>query len=145
MANSLELRVPFLDHALVEHAARLPNHLKVRGSVTKYLLKKWAVGLLPPEIVYRTKKGFPVPTRSWFRADLADWVGDKLLARNGAARKFFDAREIKHVLEMHGREDRSEQIYSLLVFDAWHERFVRQSPRAVDPDPYQQVLPATTG
>jgi len=143
MANALELRVPFLDHVLVEHAARLPNHFKVRGSVTKYLLKKWAVGLLPPEIVYRSKKGFPVPTRSWFRADLADFVRDTLLARNGAARKFFDVDEMKHVFDMHRREDRSEQIYSLLVFDAWYEQFVRSRPANVESG--EQVLPAITG
>jgi asparagine synthase (glutamine-hydrolysing) len=125
MGNSLELRVPFLDHVLLEHAARLPEHFKVRGSITKYLLKKWAERLLPREIVYRVKKGFPVPTSSWFRGDLAGFARETLLARDGAARTYFSAAEIQRVLDMHVRENRSEQIYSLLVFDSWYRQFVR--------------------
>jgi asparagine synthase (glutamine-hydrolysing) len=125
MANSLELRVPFLDHVLVEHAARLPNQFKVHGNTTKYLLKKWAERLLPREIVYREKKGFPVPTSSWFRGDLAGFARETLLARGGPVCDFFSSTEIEQVLAMHQREDRSEQIYALLVFDSWHHQFVR--------------------
>jgi asparagine synthase (glutamine-hydrolysing) len=135
MGSSLELRVPFLDHVLVEHAARLPNHFKVRGSVTKYLLKKWAERLLPREIVYRTKKGFPVPTSTWFRGDLAGFARETLLARDGAACKFFDPKEIEQVFEMHQRENRSEQIYALLVFDSWHRQFTRVSDPIEEPSP----------
>jgi len=125
MANSLELRVPFLDHVLIEHVAGLPNQFKVLGSATKYLLKKWAERLLPREIVYRVKKGFPVPTRSWFRGDLAGFARETLLAGDSAVRQYFSPTEIAQVFEMHAREDRSEQIYTLLVFDAWHRQFVR--------------------
>jgi asparagine synthase (glutamine-hydrolysing) len=125
MGNSLELRVPFLDHVLLEHAAHLPSHLKVRGKTTKYLLKRWAERLLPREIVYRAKKGFPVPTSSWFRGDLAGFAQDTLLAKDGPARKYFSAAEIQQVFNMHARENRSEQIYSLLVFDSWHRQFVQ--------------------
>ena len=125
MGNSLELRVPFLDHVLVEHAARLPNQFKVRGNTTKYLLKKWAERLLPREIVYRQKKGFPVPTSSWFRGDLAGFARETLLARHGPVCNFFSPHEIEQVFEMHQREDRSEQIYALLVFDSWHQQFAR--------------------
>ena len=105
----------------------------MRGSTTKYLLKKWAERLLPREIVYRAKKGFPVPTSSWFRGDLAGFARETLLARDGAARQFFSAVEIGRVFQMHAREDRSEQIYSLLVFDAWHHQFVCQ--HAADKQP----------
>jgi asparagine synthase (glutamine-hydrolysing) len=125
MGNSLELRVPFLDHVLVEHAARLPNHFKVRGNITKYLLKKWAERLLPPKIVYREKKGFSVPTSSWFRGDLAGFARETLLARNGPVCNFFSSDEIEQMLQMHQHEDRSEQIYALLVFDSWHQQFAR--------------------
>jgi asparagine synthase (glutamine-hydrolysing) len=135
MGNSLELRVPFLDHVLVEHAARLPGHYKVQGSATKYLLKKWAERLLPREIVYRTKKGFPVPTSSWFRGDLAGFARETLLARDGAVCKFFNSREIEQVLDMHQRENRSEQIYALLVFDSWHRQFTRSSAAIEEPSP----------
>jgi asparagine synthase (glutamine-hydrolysing) len=125
MAHSLELRVPFLDHHLIEFAARLPQHFKVNGGTTKYLLKKVAEPLLPREIVYREKKGFPVPTKSWFRADLAGFARETLLASTGAAREFLSAGEIEHVLDSHNREDRSDQIFSLLVFQLWHQQFIQ--------------------
>jgi asparagine synthase (glutamine-hydrolysing) len=124
MSHSLELRVPFLDHHLIEFAARLPQCFKVNGSTTKYLLKRVAEPLLPREIVYREKKGFPVPTKSWFRADLAGFARETLLASTGAAREFFSIDEIEHVLDSHNREDRSDQIFSLLVFQLWHQQFI---------------------
>src|SRR5579875_921791 len=127
MAHSLELRVPFLDHHLVEFAARLPGRLKIRGGVTKYLLKKWAEPLLPPEIVYRPKKGFPVPLKSWFRGDLSEFAREALLDSSGLAREFLDRSEIERLLAMHQREDRSEQIYSLIVLDQWRRRFTQPS------------------
>jgi asparagine synthase (glutamine-hydrolysing) len=126
MAHSLELRVPFLDHHLVEFAARLPGTLKVRGGVTKYLLKKWAEPLLPREIIYRAKKGFPVPTKSWFRNDLAGFARETLLDSANVSRQFLASAEVEHLLEMHEREDRSEQIYSLLVLDHWCREFLRK-------------------
>ena len=128
MANSLELRVPFLDHKLVEFAARLPRRLKVRGKTTKYLLKKWAGPLLPDRIIYRSKKGFPVPTKSWFRGDLGGFARETLLSSHSAARNFFSRAEMEHLLQVHQREDRSDQIYSLLVFEHWHRQFVKPAP-----------------
>jgi len=125
MAHSLELRVPFLDPTLIEFAARLPQHLKVNGNTTKYLLKKVAEPLLPREIIYREKKGFPVPTKSWFRNDLAGFARETLLASTGAAREFLSVKEIEHVLDSHHLEDRSTQIYSLLVFQLWHQQFIQ--------------------
>jgi asparagine synthase (glutamine-hydrolysing) len=130
MANSLELRVPFLDHVLVEFAAGLPSYLKVRRNTTKYLLKKWAERLLPKTIIYRAKKGFPVPTKSWFRGDLARFVRETLLATDSAPRQFFSRPELERVLAMHQRENRSTQIYTLLVFDAWYQQFVRTATPA---------------
>jgi asparagine synthase (glutamine-hydrolysing) len=135
MAHSLELRVPFLDHVLVEFACRLPDSLKLRNGVSKYLLKKWAEPILPREIVYRSKKGFPVPLKSWFRGDLAGFAQETLLASGSACRSFFAPRELENLLAMHTREDRSEQIYSLLVFDQWYKDTVVGSPRcAPSPD-----------
>lgn len=119
MAHSLELRVPFLDHVLVEFAAGLPDSLKVRDGITKYVLKKWAEPLLPREIIYRSKKGFPVPTKSWFRGDLAGFARETLLASDSVSRTLFSPAALENLLAMHQREDRSEQIYSLLVLDQW--------------------------
>jgi asparagine synthase (glutamine-hydrolysing) len=129
MAHSLELRVPFLDHHLVEFAARLPERLKVRGGITKYVLKKWAEPLLPREIVHRPKKGFPVPVKSWFRGDLSGFARETLLDSASIAREFLSPHEVEHLLEMHSREDRSEQIYSLLVLDHWRREFTRPELR----------------
>jgi asparagine synthase (glutamine-hydrolysing) len=125
MAHSLELRVPFLDHHLVEFAATLPGNLKIRKGAGKYLLKKWATPLLPREIIERRKAGFPVPTRSWFRAELAGYAREVLLARNGPSSEFFSAQAVETLLTAHQREDRSDQIFSLLVFDSWHRQYIK--------------------
>ena len=129
MANSLELRVPFLDHRIVEFAASLPRELRLRGGVTKYLVKKWAESLLPRKIIYRTKKGFPVPTKSWFRTDLSGYAREILLSSDSPSRQFFSPAEIELLFQAHRREDRSEQIYSLLVFHHWYRQFVSAQPR----------------
>jgi asparagine synthase (glutamine-hydrolysing) len=128
MAHSLELRVPFLDHHLVEFAARLPERLKVNGGVTKYLLKKWAEPVLPREIIHRPKKGFPVPVKSWFRGDLSSFARETLLDSDGIAREFLSRHEVEHLLEIHSREDRSEQIYSLIALDRWRREFMQPVP-----------------
>src|SRR2546428_10042030 len=70
MASSVEARVPFLDHALVEFTMRLPTDLKIRGGRTKYLLKKAMTGLLPEEIIHRPKQGFGAPVKEWLRGEL---------------------------------------------------------------------------
>jgi len=124
MAHSLELRVPFLDHKLVEFGMRLPDHLKLRGKTPKYLLKKLVEPLLPRQIVHREKQGFPVPTRSWFRDDLAGFARETLLATEGAVKQIFSRQEIERLLSAHEHQDRSQQIYALLVFDQWYRQFV---------------------
>ncbi len=129
MANSLELRVPFLDHRMVEFAARLPLNLKIRRRVNKYLLKRYLGPLLPAGIIHRAKKGFPVPKKAWFRGDLAGFARETLLQSGGAARQFFQKSELEYVLAAHQRRDCSDQIYALLVFNEWHRAFVRPEAR----------------
>lgn len=124
MAQSLELRVPFLDHHMVEFGARLPKNLKIRRNITKYLLKKSAERLLPSDIVYRPKQGFSVPIRSWFRKDLAEFARDTLLSSGGIARQYFSPAALLKLFEAHRLEDRSEQIYSLLVLQTWHHEYL---------------------
>ena len=118
----------------VEFAARLPDSLKLQGGITKFILKKWAEPVLPREIIHRSKKGFPVPTKSWFRGDLAGFARETLLSQGSACRTFFARKELENLLSMHNREDRSEQIYSLLVFDRWYENTRLGSTRC-DPVP----------
>ncbi|MBI2821393.1 MAG: asparagine synthase (glutamine-hydrolyzing), partial [Acidobacteria bacterium] len=86
MAHGLELRVPFLDHKLVEFAARLPPELKLSGWRGKFLLRQAMRDLLPQQIIARRKKGFPVPTRQWLRIPLSGFVRENLLARDSACR-----------------------------------------------------------
>ncbi len=124
MANSLELRVPFLDHKVVEFALRLPPRLKVRWNTGKYLLKRYMEPSLPREIIYRSKKGFPVPTRSWFANELAGFARETLLASDSAAAEYLNRAEIAKLLDSHTSSDRSGPIYALLVFDQWYRLFV---------------------
>ena len=126
MANGLELRVPFLDHKLVEYAATLPAGAKLKGSTGKYLLREAMKNVLPKRIINRSKKGFPVPTESWLRGDLKDFVHDKLLASDAACRGYMDSRVIEKIVSAHeqGTENRRQEIWTLLVFELWHKLFI---------------------
>jgi asparagine synthase (glutamine-hydrolysing) len=128
MAHSLEVRVPFLDHKLVEFGARLPADLKVRDGKTKYLLKKTMEPFLPAQILHRSKKGFSTPTRRWFRSDLAEFIREKLLASNGPCLSFFPRKEVARVIDAHKHRDCSDQLYALLVFDEWCRAFMWSHP-----------------
>jgi asparagine synthase (glutamine-hydrolysing) len=136
MANALELRVPFLDHHLVELAATLPNHLKVRGRTGKVLLRRAMRGVLPDQILDRPKKGFPVPTRGWFRNELADYARDVLLDPGSACRARFEPAGMAALLDEHRRgEARWEQeIWTLLVFEHWTHAFLKRSSRTRQPE-----------
>ncbi len=125
MATSLELRVPFLDHKVVEFALRLPSRLKVRGNTPKYLLKRYMEPILPHAIVHRTKKGFPIPVKTWFRKDLAGFAREMLLDPAGPTREFLESKAVADVLDSHQQRDRSPEIYTLLVFDQWCRTFVK--------------------
>ena len=126
MANSLELRVPFLDHKLVEYAATLPPDLKLKGSTGKYLLREAMKNTLPKRIINRSKKGFPVPTESWLRGELKNFVHDTLLASDSACRGYMDSQVIEKIVSQHeqGTENRRQEIWTLLIFEIWHKLFI---------------------
>src|SRR5262249_14828801 len=130
MATSLELRVPFLDHKVVEFALRLPSRLKVRGNTPKYLLKRYMEPILPHAIVHRTKKGFPIPVKTWFRKGLAGFAREMLLDPAGPTREFLESKAVADVLDSHQQRDRSPEIYTLLVFDQWCRTFVKAPAHA---------------
>jgi asparagine synthase (glutamine-hydrolysing) len=133
MACSLELRVPFLDHKVVEFAFRLPSSLKIRGKTPKYLLKKYMAPTLPEAIIHRTKKGFPVPVNSWFRNDLAGFAREILLDPAGPSADFFARAEIERLFDAQQVRDQSQQIYALIVFDQWHRLFVKSPAAKLEP------------
>jgi len=126
MATAVELRVPFLDHKLLEYVAGLPDSMKVRGNQGKWILRKVMGNVLPPSILHRTKKGFPNPAASWLRHDLRELVRDTLLARTSACGQFFDPQAIEQIVNLHERGKFSEyqEVWSLLVFECWHKQFI---------------------
>ena len=132
MAHSLEVREPLMDHPLVEWLATLPSHLKMRGSESKYLLKKSLEPLLPPDIMYRPKMGFAVPLSRWFRGPLRQRVRDTLLKGQIAESGWFNPEVIKKIVEQHesGLGDHSTPIWTLLMFDAFM-RCVMNDPAAI--------------
>lgn len=127
MANSLELRVPLLDHRVLEFAAALPANHKLRGFTTKYLLKKVLSKRVPREILNRKKAGFPVPYERWLRENLRDHTRDVLLDRETIARGYFGRPAIEKLLEAN-RENGSypKEVFSLLTLELWHRAFADQ-------------------
>jgi len=126
MANALEARSPFLDHRLMEFAASLPSHFKLRGITQKYILKKVAQKLIPKENIYRTKQGFGVPLGQWFRDELKDFLYDNLLNDRTLNRGYFKPDFIKQMVRLHlsRKKDYSFQLWTLLMFELWHRRFI---------------------
>lgn len=124
MANSLELRVPYLDHHVFEFAATVPLKYKIKGGLTKVVLRRAFADLVPPSAVNRPKRGFPVPTRVWLRGPLAKEVAD-LLAEPSLGR-YFNRAAIRTLLADHrdGRADNSRKIWVLVVFALWQRQFI---------------------
>ena len=126
MANSLELRAPFLDQCLFEFAASLPVEYKLRMGTKKYLLKKTLKGRLPEAALRRKKMGFGVPIGSWFRAKLRVYLEDNLLSEKSLGRGYFVPERVKCLVEQHtsGSEDHAQQLWALLMLELWHQRFI---------------------
>jgi asparagine synthase (glutamine-hydrolysing) len=125
MAASIESRVPFLDHKLVEFAARLPVSMKVRGITTKYILRRATQGLLPKEIVTRKKMGFPVPIGRWLRGEFGHIVDDYVLGERALGRGIFDESFVSDLVARHrAGEDHSERLWALINFEIWQRRFL---------------------
>lgn len=127
MAHSLEVRVPLLDLRLVNFMARLPSHLKVHRMTLKYLLKRVAARVLPKEILRRPKAGFNVPIAQWIKSDLRSMVIEYLAPHVIAEQGLFDPLVVDRMLEAHwqGRHDYSRNIWNLLMFNLWYERYAR--------------------
>ena len=127
MANSLELRVPLLDHKVLEFAASLPAHLKVHGFTTKYLAKKAFEGRIPKRILDRRKVGFPVPYESWLRKELRHWVHEVLFDRTTTNRGYFAAPAVRKLLARdEANAGYSKEIFSLVTLELWHRSFLEQ-------------------
>ena len=126
MANSLEARSPFLDHKVMEFAARLPSRHKIRGSTQKYLLKKLARKLLPAECLDRRKMGFGVPVGSWMRGPLRPLLEDVLLSPTHAGRGLFEPEAVRGMVRAHveGAKDNTYRLWSLFWLELWMREFL---------------------
>jgi asparagine synthase (glutamine-hydrolysing) len=126
MASSVEVRVPLLDHELIELAARIPARLKLKGLTGKYILKRAAESLLPPEIVNRRKSGFSAPVRAWLVRDLRGMVEDLLSESNIRRRGYFNYQAVRKLIDQNsaGREDNALKIFQLLTLELWHRAFI---------------------
>jgi asparagine synthase (glutamine-hydrolysing) len=124
MAYSLEARSPLLDHEVMEFAAALPARYKVRGRQKKWLLRRAYRWQIPGEILDAPKRGFGVPLTDWFRGELRDWTREVLFAPD-AGGGLIDPLEVRRIVSAHqeGRDDRSDQIWSLLCFEFWRREF----------------------
>ncbi len=128
MATSIESRVPFLDHKLVEYAATLPDEWKLSGFTTKRILREAMKGLLPESILNRPKMGFPVPFAGWTRGPWNAVARDILLDRRSRERGIIDPQAVETLLRDHadGRTDGGDRIWSLLNLELWHRTFIDQ-------------------
>lgn len=126
MANSLEVRVPFLDHEFVDFATRLPDNFKLRLFRTKYILKKAAGQSLPLKVIHRSKKGFGAPVAGWIKHQLKELFCDTLSRDKINREGLFQYPFIEQLLDDHfkGRADNRQKLWTLFVFEKWHERYM---------------------
>jgi len=126
MANSLEVRVPFLDHRLVQFIESLPPGLKLRGLTGKYLHKRAMMKWLPRDVVYRKKKGFAHPVSEWLRDPLRTLIDECLLGSRSSIGRYFDQGYVRELVRKHqqGTEGYMRQIYLLLSLELWHRTYI---------------------
>ena len=137
MAASIESRVPFLDHKLVEFSAALPDELKLAGWTTKRVLREAMKGVLPESILQRPKMGFPVPFAGWMRGRWSAVARDVLLDRSSRQRGVIDPAGVERLLADHaaGRTEGGDRIWSLLNLELWYRTFIDKEGVQTLPDP----------
>jgi asparagine synthase (glutamine-hydrolysing) len=126
MATSVEARVPFLDHHLVEYAMGLSRELKVEGRSGKHILKRALEEILPKDLLYSRKRGFGAPVREWFRDGLGEWFDSHLMNSAMRRRDFFDYKFIARLLDEHrrGTQEWGFHLWALLNLSLWYERWI---------------------
>jgi asparagine synthase (glutamine-hydrolysing) len=139
MANSLELRVPFLDPEVFRVASTIPLEEKLTRETTKHALRRALRDVVPAHVLNRAKLGFPVPIRHWLRQDLHDWAHG-IVDESGTA-EFLDLQVVRRMLAEHraGPRDYSRRIWAVLVFMLWHGIFVEQRINPKVPEPHYPV------
>ncbi|HEU4403533.1 MAG TPA: asparagine synthase (glutamine-hydrolyzing) [Candidatus Polarisedimenticolia bacterium] len=132
MASSIEARVPYLDHALVEFTTRIPTALRLQGGTTKYLLKKAMAGILPDDIIHRPKQGFGAPVSEWFRGELYQPAIDSVLGSNLRHEGLFDYDLVRSLFEAHrkGARDHSWHLWTLYNLSRWYDYWIAEREAA---------------
>src|SRR5256885_4025077 len=126
MATSVEARVPFLDHHLIEYAINLPRDLKVKGQSGKHILKRALESVLPADVLYKPKRGFGAPVREWFRGREGEALTQQVLNSSLRKRDFFDYEFINRMADEHRREvrDWSANLWCLLNLSLWYDHWI---------------------
>ena len=139
MANSLELRVPFLDAEVFKVAASIPLDQKLTKETTKYALRRALEGIIPAHVLNRRKLGFPVPIRLWLRDEMYDWA--RGIVADSKTDELIDKPAVMRLLEEHkaGTLDHSRRIWALLVFMLWYGIFVEHRIKPDVPEPVYPV------
>lgn len=126
MAASVELRVPFLDSDVLEFAASLPAHHKLRGWPPKRVLRAALSDSVPKEILRRKKVGFPVPYDRWLRNELSEFAHETILGQNSGLSEYFSRKSMRCIIETNSRgQGGSQEVFSLMVLELLHQKFVR--------------------
>ncbi len=139
MANSLALRVPFLDPEVFRVASRVPLHEKITKQTTKHALRRALADIVPAHVLHRRKLGFPVPIRHWLRAEMYDWA--RAVVTDSGTDHLLDTAAVLRMLDDHrdGVLDHSRRIWALLVFMLWHGIFVEKRIHVDVPEPQYPV------
>lgn len=125
MAASIESRVPFLDHRLVEFTAKMPTRMKLRGRETKWILREAMRGILPEEILTRSKMGFPVPIGNWFRNEFRHIVDEYVVHERTLSRGIFNADFVREIVRSHNAgKNHDQRLWFLVNFEMWQRRFI---------------------
>jgi len=134
MSASIESRVPFLDHKLVEFAASLPVRMKLHGMTTKYILRRAMANVLPKEILTRKKMGFPVPIGAWFRGRFRNIVEEYVTGSRARERNIFNHTYVTELVARHAAgENHAERLWSLVNFEIWQRRFFDREIEGQEP------------
>ncbi len=140
MANSLELRVPFLDPRVFEVASTVPPEHRVKGHATKVALRKAMELIVPPHVLNRKKLGFPVPIRHFLKEGSYDWARS-IITTSRRTEQYIDPAAVVALLDAHraGEADYSRPIWTILVFQLWHGIFVTGAITPEIPEPVYPV------
>jgi len=126
MAYSIESRFPFLDKELLDFMEKVPDNLKFKDGIGKYLLKKAFKDILPEDIIHKRKQGFTPPDRTWYKRELKDYIESLLLSKKTLIYDYIDKKAVENIIQQHNNgADKRLEIWSLMFFEGWCRTFLR--------------------